>query len=209
MGITCALRRFFRVAVIILLGLVAQPIHAAPPLGPIPAEAAGPSLDPAAATRAYLATVPAAAHARSDAYSEGGYWLILWNALLTSAVALLLLNAHWSAAWRDRAARLTRRPNLQVAVYALIFNLVSYAFSFPLLIYQDFFREHQYGMATQNFGQWFGQQMIGLAVSTVFLTLLLMALYVVFRRATHLVAVGQCRGRLLSDGRHRHRAKLH
>ena len=154
-----------------------------PSLGPIPAEAAGPNLDPAAATRAYLATVPADAHARSDAYFEGGYWLILWNFLLAVAIALLMLNAGWSAAWRDRAARFSRHPTLQVAFYAVIYNLVGYALAFPLLVYQNFFREHQYGMATQSFGPWFGEQMIGLAVSLVLFTVLLMVLYAVFRRA--------------------------
>ena len=154
-----------------------------PPLGPIPAEAAGPNIDPVAATRAYLATVPAAAHARSDAYFEGGEWLILWDALLASAIALLMLNAGWSAAWRDRAARFSRRPNLQVAVYAVIYNLVAYGLGFPLLVYESFFREHQYGMANQTFSPWFGQQMEGLAVNLIIFTLLLVALYAVFRRA--------------------------
>ena len=45
------------------------------------------SLDPAAATRAWLETVPAEKRARSDAYFEGGYWLILWNFLLGAAIS--------------------------------------------------------------------------------------------------------------------------
>ena len=156
---------------------------ASPPLGPIPAEATGPDLDPAAATRAYLATVPAAAHARSDAYFEGGYWLILWDALLNGAICLWLLSSGWSAAWAERAGGITRRPTAQVAVYAAIYAVVTYVLYFPLALYRDFFREHQYGMATQSFLPWFGEQMIGLLVSVVGLVLLLMALYAVFRRA--------------------------
>ena len=38
-----------------------------------------------AATEAYLAQIPAAARARSDAYFEGGYWLILWDFLYGAA----------------------------------------------------------------------------------------------------------------------------
>ena len=184
MDISATLRRLTGLMVVAVLMWAASPGHAeAPPLGPIPATATGPTIDPAAATQAYLATVPAEAHARSDAYFEGGYWLILWDALLTSAVALLLLSARWSAARRDKAARLTRRPSLQIALYGVIFNLVSYALYLPLRVYRDFFREHQYGMATQNFGPWFGEQLIALLVSTVFLTLLFVAMYAVFRRA--------------------------
>jgi STE24 endopeptidase len=37
--------------------------------------------DADAATAAYLATMTPAARARSDAYFEGGYWLMLWDFL--------------------------------------------------------------------------------------------------------------------------------
>ena len=50
---------------------------AAPTAAPIPSIA--PNADPATATRAWLDTVPADKRAKSDAYFEGGYWLILWN----------------------------------------------------------------------------------------------------------------------------------
>ena len=180
-----AIRSRWLVLLLAALCLVSTARADLPPLGPIPSEAAGPNIDPAAATRAYLATVPAAAHTRSDAYFEGGEWLILWDALLAGAIALLMLNAGWSAAWRDRAARVSRRPNLQVAVYAVIYNLVAFCLGFPLLVYENFFREHQYGMANQAFGPWFGEQMEGLALNLVIFTLLLVALYAVFRRAPH------------------------
>ncbi len=88
-----------------------------PPLGPIPAEAQGPNIDPAAATRAYLNTIPPDAKARSDAYFEGGYWLILWNALLGAALSLLVLFAGWSAKWRDWTERATRFCFFNDSVY--------------------------------------------------------------------------------------------
>ncbi|HEY6909724.1 MAG TPA: hypothetical protein VI356_10165, partial [Myxococcales bacterium] len=67
--------------------LIAALVAAAPadlvPPSPPPAAASGASgsIDPAAATRAYLDQLPAAQRARSDAYFEGGYWLILWDFL--------------------------------------------------------------------------------------------------------------------------------
>ncbi|HSD33761.1 MAG TPA: hypothetical protein VLB49_17735, partial [Gemmatimonadales bacterium] len=64
---------------------------------PVPAAAqASDHFDPVAATQAYLATVPADKEARSDAYFEGGYWLILWGFLMSAAVYLLLLVTGWS-----------------------------------------------------------------------------------------------------------------
>jgi len=50
-----------------------------------------PPFDVKAATDAYLATVPPDKRARSDAYFEGGYWLQLWDFLLSAAILLLLL----------------------------------------------------------------------------------------------------------------------
>ena len=72
--------------------------EAQPDITKVPA-AAQPSdhFDVDAATDAYLALMPATAKARSDAYFEGGYWLILWDFLVGAIIALLLLNLGWSA----------------------------------------------------------------------------------------------------------------
>ena len=59
----------------------------------VPAEAQpSPNFNADTATNAYLAQIPAAARARSDAYFEGGYWMILWDFLYGFVVALLLLD---------------------------------------------------------------------------------------------------------------------
>src|SRR5436305_12541429 len=60
-----------------------------------------------AATEAYLAEMPPAAKARSDAYFEGGYWLILWDFLYAAVVSLLLLHLRSSAAIRAFDERTT------------------------------------------------------------------------------------------------------
>src|SRR6266576_2143371 len=58
---------------------------------PIPAATPTGITDPETATRAWLDTMPPNEKARSDAYFEGTYWLILWNFLLTVAIALFIL----------------------------------------------------------------------------------------------------------------------
>jgi Zn-dependent protease with chaperone function len=139
--------------------------------------------DPAAATRAWLETVPADKRARSDAYFEGGYWLLLWEFLLSAAISIFLLGSRISARLRDFAERSTSIKALQVMLYSVGFILLSGVLSFPLTVYEGFIREHQYGMATQTFGPWFGEQLIGLAVAVIFFPLFLAVLYWVFRRA--------------------------
>ena len=159
------------------LAAVAQPATV-----PLTSASARP-LDPAAATRAWLATVPAEKRAKSDAYFEGRYWIILWNFLLSSAIAIFLLASGLSARLRDFAEAITRSKILQPALYAIPYVLVVYLLSFPLVIYSDFFREHAYGLANQRFGPWFGDQLIELALEIVMSGVLMMALYAVFRRA--------------------------
>ena len=49
--------------------------------------------DAAAATAAYLATVSPAAHAKAQAYTQGGHWLLLWGAVVGMIVAWLVLRS--------------------------------------------------------------------------------------------------------------------
>jgi STE24 endopeptidase len=142
-----------------------------------------PGADPATATRAWLDTVPMEKRAQSDAYFEGGYWLILWNFLLAAAISLLLLQTGLSVAMRNFSEQRSRFKFAQVAIYGLQYTLLGTVLQFPLVVYERFFREHAYGLATQTFGPWFSEQLISLGVELVASTILLVLLYAVFRRA--------------------------
>jgi len=121
--------------------------------------------DAITATNAYLAQIPADKTARSDAYFEGGYWLILWDFLYGVVVALLLLNLRWSARMRDLAERITRFKPVHTFVYWLQYLVLTTILIFPGTVYEDYFREHKYGLATQTFGPWLGDQLKNLAVN--------------------------------------------
>ena len=140
-------------------------------------------LDPAAATKAWLDTVPQEKREKSDAYFEGGYWLILWDYVVAAGVSILLLSSQISARLRDFSERLTKYKILQVACYSVVYLSLVYVLSFPLNIYENFFREHQYGLATQTFLAWFRDQLIGLGITLIGGTIFLIVLYAVFRRA--------------------------
>ena len=140
-------------------------------------------LDPAAATQAWLERVPQNKREKSDAYFEGGYWLILWNYLVAAAISILMLSSRISARLRDFSERLTRYKTLQVACYSIAYLLLVYVLSFPLNVYEHFFREHQYGLATQSFPAWFREQLIGLCITLIGGTIFFTVLYAVFRRA--------------------------
>jgi STE24 endopeptidase len=149
----------------------------------VPPEAqASPHFDATAATNAYLAQIPADKRARSDAYFEGGYWLILWDFLYGVAVALLLLNLGWSARMRDLSERVTRFKPVHTFVYWLQYLVLTTILFFPLSVYEGYFREHKYGLATQTFGPWMSDQMKELAVNLVLGGILAILLFGVVRR---------------------------
>jgi STE24 endopeptidase len=149
----------------------------------VPREAQpSPHFDATAATNAYLAQIPADKTARSDAYFEGGYWMILWDFLYGIAVALLLLNLRWSARMRDLAERVTRFKPVHTFVYWLQYLVLTTILVFPLTVYEEYFREHKYGLATQTFGPWMGDQLKDLGVNLVLGGLLAMMLFGVVRR---------------------------
>ena len=173
---------------LLLLALIASPAQGQAPDAadqlPIPRAAqASEYFNAAAATQSYLATVPPEKRARSDAYFEGGYWLILWDALASAGIYLLLLGLGWSARMRDAAERLTRFRLLQTALYWLQFLVVTSVMLFPLTVYSGFFREHHYGLSTQAFGSWLGDQLKGLAVGIVLGGVFMCVIYEVLRRA--------------------------
>ena len=142
----------------------------------------GVPFDPDAATRAYLATVPADLRARSDAYTEGGYWIQLWGFLLSAAILILLLRTGWSRRIRDWAERRSRRRPTRTFLYYAVFTLVVTLLTFPFTVYVGFVREHAYGLATQSFGGWLRDQAVGLAVSLVLGGIAVAVLYQVLHR---------------------------
>src|SRR5205085_7192308 len=150
---------------------------------PIPAATPTGITDSEAATRAWLETMPTNEKARSDAYFEGSYWLILWNFLVTVAIALLLLATGLSARIRDLAAARTSFRPVQAAIYAIGFAIITWALNLPLNCYEGFVREHQYGMSNQTFGAWFGESLKALAVALVILPIVFAILYRIFQAA--------------------------
>lgn len=139
------------------------------------------NFDPLKATNAYLARVSGEARKRSDSYFEGGYLLILIDGLYAVAVAALLLWSRFSARMRNWAQRITRVRFWQVPIYVAMFTLAVTILTFPLTVYEDFFREHAYGLSNQNFAQWFLDFAKLFAVQLVGSAILLTLIYAVIR----------------------------
>jgi STE24 endopeptidase len=143
---------------------------------------AGQPFDAASAAQAWLDTQAAAQRAKTDAYFEGGYWLELWGVVITVALCVALLATGVSARLRQWAERVVRQPFLQRLVFGAALIALLSVLTFPWAIYTDFMREHQYGLANQNFAGWAGEAAIDTAITVVFGSLLFAVVYGVIRR---------------------------
>jgi STE24 endopeptidase len=156
----------------------AMPTITAVPAGAQPS----PDFNTEKATDAYMSLIPASSRARSDAYFEGGYWLILWDFLYGVAVSVLLLNLRWSAGLRDLAERISRFRFLQTFIYWVEYLVLTTLLTFPLAVYEGYIREHRYGLATQTFGPWLGDQFKGLLVGLILGGVIVAVLFAIVRR---------------------------
>ena len=151
-------------------------------VGTLPVVDATPKFDPARATAAYLARINGAARARSDAYFEGGYWLMLVEFLWGLAIAGLLLWLRVSAWLRDRIEARVPGPAIQALVFAGAYIAIVTAATFPLTVYEGFVREHAYGLSNQNFAAWLGDFATGFAITLAASLIFVPLLYAAIRR---------------------------
>jgi len=173
------------VLLLVTLPLGAQTAPSGPTLQIPPAAQAGPGFDPEAATRAYLATIGPGQKARSDAYFEGGNWLILWDFLYGAAVSMVLLWTSSSARMRDLAERISAAKPLATWLYWAQYSIALFVLGFPLTVYEGFVREHQYGLSNQTFASWLSDGCKQLGLNIVLGGLAVTALFGIVRRLPH------------------------
>jgi len=119
--------------------------------------------------------------ARSDAYFEGGYWIMLGGFLMQLAIAWIFLSLGLSA-WINRIASKAKRINIRNLIYILFYLFFAFLMAFPFSVYTGFFREHRYGLSNMTFPLWLSEEMISLSLILVFGSLLIMVLYIVMRK---------------------------
>jgi STE24 endopeptidase len=139
--------------------------------------------DPKAATDAYLAAFPVAAHVKAVHYTQGGHWLLLWSWLVAVAAAVIIARLRLLPAVKGWVERRKRRPWLAAFVVALSFFLVDAALEAPWNAYAGWWRERSYGLTSQPFAGWLGEDLLGAAIGAVFFAFFFMALYALIRRA--------------------------
>lgn len=144
------------------------------------------SIDPAAETARWLATLSPEDTARAISYTQGGHWLLLWGAVVSIVTAWIVIRTGVLSGIRDRLERRRKRPKLVSLLVGVTYLLMSFVLTLPWSIYQGWWREKQYGLTSQPLTGWLTEAVIGTAISVVFMGLLIVALYFIIRHARRL-----------------------
>jgi Zn-dependent protease with chaperone function len=154
----------------------AQPATQAPPT---PTAATAPSSN---AAPFQPVPVPPASEKAMEYYRSGN---VLWviDTLLGLAIPALLLFTGLSARMRDLAWKLGRKRFFAVAIYGVLFALVGFVLGLPLSYYEDFVREHAYGLSSQTAAKFWNDQLLGIAIGCVFLAATLWFPYWLLRKS--------------------------
>jgi STE24 endopeptidase len=83
---------------------------------------------------------------------------------------------------RNLAERISRFKPVQTFVYWLQYLVAIYALGYPLEFYEGFVREHKYGLATQSFWPWMGDEGKALLINMVLGGLAAVLLFAIVRK---------------------------
>ena len=137
--------------------------------------------DPNAATARYIDSLGPAALQKAHDYTVGGEWMLLWAFLVAALVTWIIIRS--GVLDRVQNGIRERRKNLRAFTVSLVFLLMTFVLTLPWTIYDSWWRERSYGRTSQPFMDWFGQQLIALAVSTIITAILLIGVYWLIRKA--------------------------
>jgi STE24 endopeptidase len=139
--------------------------------------------DPAAATAAYLATLPPEAHAKATAYTQGGHWLLLWGTLVSILVSWIVIKTGVLVRVREGVEAKRPHPWLAVAAVVVVDGIIEGLLSLPWDAYSNWWREKSYGFTSRAFAGWLGEHGMKLAIGIVTTLILFSLLYWIIRRA--------------------------
>jgi len=116
-------------------------------------------------------------------YHRSGNIIWVFNTAWGLIVPALFLWTGFSGRLRDVAARIGRKWFFTVALYWVIFTLVSTIIDLPRVYYEGFVRQHAYGLSNQTIGKWTSDQIASLGITLVIGSLVLWIPYLLLARS--------------------------
>lgn len=144
----------------------------APPLALKAGQAGPPNASVTAANEEDPVSVPPPAEKAVRYYRSGN---VLWfvNLLWSLTIPLFFLFSGFSACIRNWAKNIGRKWFFIIAIYFVLFSVICFVINLPLSYYEEYVRQHAYGLSSQTFQKWFGDSltslMVGLVIGCLFL----------------------------------------
>ena len=120
---------------------------------------------------------------QAKAYYRSGNVLWALNTAWALALPALLLWTGFSARLRNWAQAIGRKWFFLVAIYWVLFTIVTTALDLPRLYYVQFVREHAYGLSNQTLAKWASDQFASLGVTLVIGALVLWVPYLLLKKS--------------------------
>jgi Zn-dependent protease with chaperone function len=138
------------------------------------------AFDPQAATAKYIDSLGPAALQKAHDYTIGREWMLLWALLVAAVVTWLIVRS----GLLDRLDRRfdQRRLALRAFLVSLIYLVLASLLTLPWTIYSDWWRDKDYGRTSQPLGDFLGQSVLSIAITSVVGAIFFIGVYWLIRR---------------------------
>ena len=129
-----------------------------------------------------LVPVPEPSQSALDYHDSGNIlWVVdlLWGLL----IPIVFLFTGLSSKMRTWAQKIGKNWFLTIGFYFIIFSALFFVINLPLSYYEDFVRQHSYGLSDQMFSKWFSDAVKGLLVGLIIGFLFLWVPYLLLRKS--------------------------
>src|SRR5262245_10353147 len=116
-------------------------------------------------------------------YYRSGVVLWVVDTALGMIIPALFLFTGFSARIRNWDQGLGRKWLFIIAIYILIFTILNFLIYFPISYYEDFVRQHEYGLSNQTLQKWFSDSLKGLMVGLIMGVLFLWVPYLLLKKS--------------------------
>ena len=117
-------------------------------------------------------------------YYRSGNWLWVGDQVWSMLVLVVVLATGLSARLRDLAMRVARnRWFFALALYFVVFTLITTVVDLPRAYYEEFSRQHAYGLSNQTLGKWWTDTLTALGLGCIIGPLVIWVPYLLLRKS--------------------------
>jgi len=151
-------------------------------VGSTPVQASAASEPTAAVDETVPVEVPAPTE-KALQYHRSGNVLWVVDIVWSLAMLIVILATGFSATLRNWSQRIGRRWFFTLVTYFVLFNLITSIVDLPRAYYEEFVRQHAYGLSNQTLAKWWSDTLKSFGVSCIVGVLLLWVPYLLLRKS--------------------------